>query len=257
MSDVRLHHDIHGPDDAPPVLLAPSLGTTLALWDELTGVLSDRFRVIRFDTRGHGGSPVPPGPYTVDELAADVVELADTLGAERFGLVGLSIGGAIGQTIAVEHAARLSALVLCCTGPAFGDPQNWRDRAEQVRAEGMSFLAEPTKGRWFTPDFLRSRPEEVDRLLGMLASTSPEGYAACCDALASHDLTDRIGEIRTPTRIIAGAHDPVCTPEVGRLIADRIPDSDLVVLDDAAHIANVAQPERFNAAVLQHLEKHL
>ena len=253
---VELKHYEQGPVDAPAVLLAPSLGTTLAMWDDLAEKLAGRYRVVRFDTRGHGASPAPSGPYSVSALAADVVALADSLEIDRFAFVGLSLGGAVGQVLALEHPERLTALVLCCTGPSFGDPQTWRDRAAQVRAEGMGFLAEPTRGRWFTPEFRERHPKQVERLIDMLTSTSPEGYAACCDALASYDVTDRLGEIRVPTRVIAGDHDEVSPPRVGQLMAGRIPDADLVVLDDASHIASVAQPEAFDAAVLEHLDRH-
>lgn len=254
---VELRHYEQGPSDAPPVFLAPSLGTTLGMWDDLALALATTYRVVRFDTRGHGASPVPDGPYTTSELAADVVALADSLGIDRFAMVGLSLGGAIAQTLALEHPDRLTALVLCCTGPSFGEPDGWRERAATVRTEGMGFLVEPTKGRWFTPGFLDSHPEEVARLIEMIASTPPEGYAACCDALAAYDCTAQLGTITAPTRVVIGAQDPVSPPEVSRLLAEDIPDADLVIIDDASHIANVAQPEAFNAAVLEHLEKHL
>lgn len=257
MNTVPLHHQEQGPADGPPVFLAPSLGTTLAMWDELAHVLSQTYRVIRFDIRGHGGSPVPPGPYTVSELAADVVALADQLDIDRFAFVGLSLGGAIGQVLALEHPERLTALALCCTGPSFGDPETWRLRSAQVVAEGMGFLVEPTKGRWFTASFVESEPTQVDRLIQMIAAAPPVGYAACCDALAAYDVSARLGEIEAPTRVIAGAQDPVSPPEVARLLVDGIPDADLVVIDGAAHIANIAQPEIFNESVLEHLEKHL
>ena len=254
---MRLAHHEQGPVDAPAVVLAPSLGTTLAMWDELAAGLAERYRVVRFDTRGHGGSPVPPGPYSTSALAGDVVELADSLGLDRFAVVGLSLGGALGQVLALEHPDRVSALVLCCTGPSFGDPQTWRERAARVRAEGMAWLVEPTKGRWFTPGLLRSHPERTQPLLEMIASTPAEGYAACCDALAAYDVTDRLDQISAPTRVIAGADDPVSPPEVARTLVDGIPDADLVVLDDASHIANVAQPACFNRAVLDHLTEQL
>jgi 3-oxoadipate enol-lactonase len=253
---VELAHSEQGPVDAPPVLLAPSLGATLAMWDESAEALADAYRVVRFDTRGHGASPVPPGPYTLSELAGDVVALADSLGIDRFALVGLSLGGAIAQTAALEHPGRLRALVLCCTGPVFGEPQTWRQRAAQVRAEGTGFLVDSTMERWFTPSFRASRPAAVARMADMIASTVPEGYAACCDALSAYDVTDRLAEIAAPTRVVSGAQDPGSPPEVGRAMAERIPAADFVVLEDAAHIANVAQPEPFNAAVREHLDRH-
>lgn len=253
---VELKHYEQGPSGGPVVVLAPSLGTTLAMWDVLADALSNHCRVIRFDTRGHGASPVPPGPYTTTELAEDVVAMLDALGIDRFAFVGLSLGGAIGQTLGVLHPDRLTSLVLCCTGPSFGDPETWRERAARVRAEGMAWLSEPTKQRWFTPGFVQAHPQESGRLLDMIAAVSPIGYAACCDALASFDISSRLGEITAPTRVIAGAQDPVVPPSVGQVLVDGIPDADLVVIDDAAHIANVAQPEKFNAAVLEHLEEH-
>jgi pimeloyl-ACP methyl ester carboxylesterase len=147
--------------------------------------------------------------------------------------------------------------VLCCTGPSFGDPQTWRERATRVRAEGMAWLVEPTKDRWFTPQLLRSQPEETDRLLEMIATTPPEGYAACCDALATYDVSDRLEAISAPTRVVAGAQDPVSPPSVARTMVEAIPDADLVVLDDASHIASSAQPAAFNRAVREHLTTHL
>lgn len=254
---VALHHVEQGPADAPVVLLGPSLGTTLAMWDDLADVLARRFRVVRFDTRGHGSSPVPAGPYTVGELVADVLALADSLGVDRFAYVGLSLGGLLGQALAAAHPDRVSALVLCCTGPSFGDAATWHERAARVRAEGMAWLVEPTKGRWFPDGFVEAHPDRAQRLLDMIAGVAPEGYASCCEAIAGTDLTDRLSAVTAPIRVIAGAEDPVSPPEVGQVLVDHLPDADLVVIDDASHIANVAQPETFNAAVLEHLEKHL
>ncbi len=252
---VTLGHREDGPSGAPAVVLAPSLGTTLELWDDLTERLSRRYRVVRFDHRGHGGSPTPPGPWTVSHLAADVVALADRLGLDRFAFLGLSLGGAVGQTLALEHPGRLGPLVLACTGPSFGDPETWHDRAARVRAEGMEFLAEPTRDRWFTPATIAARPDEVARVIAMLTATDPDGYAACCEALASYDVSRMVGAITAPTRVVAGSEDAVSPPAVAEALASAIPDADLVVIEGAAHIANVARPEEFDAAVLEHLDR--
>jgi 3-oxoadipate enol-lactonase len=254
---VTLHHHEQGQAGGPAVLLGPSLGTQLAMWDRLADELSDRYRVIRYDTRGHGASPVTPGPYSTDVLTEDVVALADSLGLDRFAVVGLSLGGAIGQTLAATRPERVSALVLCCTGPSFGDPRPWQERAQRVRAEGMEWLREPTKERWFTRGLLESQPDTCARLLDMLTATPPEGYAACCEALAAFDMSGRLDRITVPTRVIAGAEDPVISPETAATLADAIPDADLVVLDDASHIANADRPEAFNTAVREHLERTL
>jgi 3-oxoadipate enol-lactonase len=250
---VELNHEVYGSPGAPPVVLVHSLGTALGLWDGLATELVERHRVVRLDLRGHGWSPAPHGPYTVDDLADDVLGLADRLGLDRFALVGLSIGGAVGQTIAVREPQRLTAFVAGCTGPKLGDPADWRDRAARVRAEGTAWLVDSTIARWFTPTFAARHPEEVDRIVRMLLTTPPEGYAASCEAVAAFDLTERLGDVTVPTRVIAGTHDPVAPPDLGQQMADAIPDADFVEVD-AGHLANVGRPEPFNAAVLEHLD---
>jgi 3-oxoadipate enol-lactonase len=248
---VALHHVVEG--DGPVVVLGASLGTDLSMWDALAADLRHDHRVVRFDTRGHGGSPVPSGGYTLPQLADDVVALADTLGVGRFAYVGLSLGGAIGQVLALEHADRLTSLVLCCTAPVFGDAATWSGRAAVVRREGVESLVGPTSERWFTQAFRAEHPTEVERVMGLFRATPPEGYAGCCDALAAYDVTGRLGEINVPTRVIAGGADPGTPPEVGRAMAEAIPGADLVVIDGVAHIANIAAPAEFNAAVRAHL----
>lgn len=249
---VRLHHTVAGAA-GPAVLLGPSLGTTGELWGDLVADLSRDHRVVSLDLRGHGASPVPPGPYTMEELAADVVATADELGLDRFAYVGLSIGGAVGQVLGLDHADRLSSLVLCCTAPVFGDAGTWTDRAAQVRRDGLEPLVESTTERWFTPAYRAAQPDRVAWVMDMFRATPTEGYAGCCEALARYDVTERLGQLSVPTRVVAGAEDPGTPPDVGRRIADAVPDADLVVLDDAAHIANVAVPAAFNAAVREHL----
>lgn len=251
---VRLHHTVDG-DGGPAVFLAPSLGTRLELWEDLAQHLAADHRVVRVDLRGHGGSPVPPGPYSVEALADDVVALADELGIDDFAFVGLSIGGAIGQVLALEHGDRLRSLVLCCTAPRFGDPATWHERAATVRSEGLEPLVEPTLQRWFTERFRREHPDRVRWVMDMLRSSPPEGYAGCCEALAEYDVTERLGEIDVPTLVVAGAEDPGAPPEVGRAIAEAVPGAALVLVEGAAHIANVADPAAVNRAVRAHLER--
>jgi 3-oxoadipate enol-lactonase len=249
---VRLHHVVDG-DTGPVVLLGASLGTDLSLWDDLAADLARDHRVVRFDTRGHGGSPAPEGGYTMDGLVADVLALADELGVDRFAYVGLSLGGAIGQVLALAAPQRLTALVLASTAPVFGEPSTWRARAAEVRREGLEPLVEPTFARWFTDDFRASHPEDVARVREMFVATPRAGYAGCCEALATYDVTDRLGRIAVPTRVVAGSEDPGTTPEVGRSMVAAIRDADLVVVDGAAHLANVARPTEFRSAVRGHL----
>lgn len=254
MTGVVLHHVISG-DRGPAVLLGPSLGTTGGLWHDLVADLSRDHRVVALDLRGHGSSPVPPGPYSMEDLAADVVATADHLGLDTFAYVGLSIGGAVGQVLGLEHTSRLSALVLACTAPVFGEPQTWRERADLVRRDGLEGLVAPTTERWFTPRFRHERPETVAWVMGMFRATPVEGYAGCCEALAEYDVTGRLPDLSVPTRVVAGAEDPGTPPVVGRRISEAVPDADLVVVDGAAHIANAAAPASFNRAVREHLER--
>jgi 3-oxoadipate enol-lactonase len=249
---VRLHHAVDG-DAGPAVLLGASLGTDLALWDDLAADLARDHRVVRFDTRGHGRSPAPAGAYTVEGLVADVLALADELGIDRFAYVGLSLGGAIGQVLALTHPQRLTSLVLASTAPVFGEPATWRERAELVRRDGLEPLVEPTFGRWFTEEFRAEHPEQVERVHEMFVATPRAGYAGCCEALSSYDVTDRLGRIAVPTRVVMGAEDPGTTPEVGRSMVAAIRDADLVVIEGAAHIANLARPAEFRSAVRGHL----
>src|SRR4051794_24580023 len=249
-----LHHTADGPEGAPVLVLGSSLGTTGAMWDETVPALAERFRVIRYDTRGHGGSPAPPGPYAMEELGADVLALLDNLGIERFSFCGLSIGGMIGMWLASEVPERVERLVLCCTVPHFPPPDLWNERIEAVRAEGITPMVEPALDRWLPADVRAARPEAEEHLRRLIASTPPEGYAGCCEAIRDMDLRDRLGSIRAPTLVIAGSDDPSTPAEKVKPIADAVPDTRYVELEGAAHIANVARPVAFNAAVLEHLE---
>jgi 3-oxoadipate enol-lactonase len=251
----RLHYRLDGPAGAPVVVLGPSLGTSLEMWDAQIPALTERWQVLRYDLRGHGNSPAPDGPYTIADLAQDVLALLDQLRISRVAFCGVSLGGAIGTWLAVHHPDRLSALVLCCTAARFGEPEAWHDRAYRVRTEGSDWLAEPTTQRWFTGGFPTSSPTEVHRLLMMLRGVQTEGYAGCCDALAGFDLRSRLREIRIPTLVIAGADDPATPVTMSRELAHGIPDADLVVVPDAAHLANVEQPSAVTAAIVDHLNR--
>jgi 3-oxoadipate enol-lactonase len=253
---VSLAYSEDGPSSAPVVVLGPSLGTTWEMWDSMAFTLSRAYRVIRYDTRGHGRSPVPEGPYDVAGLASDVLALLDSLEVDRFAIVGLSLGGAIGQSLALTQPSRLTAAVLCCTVPWFGGPSPWEERAARVRAQGMSSIAEASKGRWFTDDFRSSSPAEVDRHIDMLTSIDPSGYASCCEALGGFDVRESLPEIAVPVRVIAAGHDAVAVPDACEEMAAAIPDADYVLLPDTSHIATVAG-EPFERAVTEHLERHL
>ena len=240
MSSVPLAHREDGPAGAPVVVLGPSLGTTWEMWDDAAAVLAASYRVVRYDTRGHGRSPVPPGPYSIVDLAADVLDLLDSLDVAEFAMVGLSLGGAIAQQQAVTAPDRLRAAVLCCTVPRFGGPQPWAERAATVRGSGMAAIADATRQRWFTEEFRATRPEVVDRLIETMTGLDPEGYAGCCEALGGFDLSDELGRISIPVRVVAGVADPVAPPAAAEAMADAIPGADLVVVPDTSHLATVA-----------------
>lgn len=250
---VDLHHTFDGPDHAPVLVLGSSLGTTGAMWDAQVPAFSQRFRMLRFDTRGHGGSPVPPGPYAMDELGADVLALLDRLGIERASYCGLSIGGMIGMWCASEAPERIERLVLCCTVPHFPPRELWDERAGTVRAQGMEPMVDSALERWLPEAIRRARPDLEEHLRTMIASTPPEGYAGCCEAIRDMDLRPRLGSIEAPTLVVAASDDPSTPKEKVRPIAEAVPQARYVEIEGAAHIANVAQPDAFDAAVLEFL----
>ncbi|MFJ4326418.1 3-oxoadipate enol-lactonase [Streptomyces tricolor] len=240
-----LHHTDEGPAFAPALLLGPSLGTSLALWDEVAPELSAGHRVVRWDLPGHGGSAadlIRPGA-TVGDLAALVLELADALGVDRFAYAGVSLGGAVGLHLAVHHPERLTSLAVLCSSAHFGGEGPWRERADRVRREGLDGLAESADARWFTPGF------SVPRLVRDHREADPAAYAACCDALAAFDLRDRLGDITVPTLLVAGRQDPATPPAHLREIADAVPAATLVELPGASHLAPAQCPREVLAAL--------
>jgi 3-oxoadipate enol-lactonase len=253
MTRVELHHRFDGPEDAPVLVLGSSLGTTHAMWDDQVAAFVERFRLLRFDSRGHGGSPAPEGPYAMDDLGADLLALLDRLGLERVSFCGLSLGGMIGMWAASAAPERIDRLVLCCTVPHFPPRELWDERVTTVRTRGMEPLVDAAIERWL-PDAVRSaRPEAEEHLRAMLRSIPPEGYAGCCEAIRDMDLRDRLGAIEAPTLVLAGAEDPATPPARVREIAEAVEGARYVELSRASHIANMAQPDAFAGAVLEHL----
>ncbi|WP_127940941.1 4-carboxymuconolactone decarboxylase [Nonomuraea polychroma] len=240
-----LQHRLDGPENGEPLILGPSVGTSLRVWEPQLAALARRFRVLRFDLPGHGGSPATP-LSSIDDLAGMVLELAGAQGFDGFHYAGISISGAIGAALALGHPDRVRSLAMICSSTRFGEPQAWRDRARLVRAEGTAPLLEATATRWFA-----GPPDPA--LLDDLATVDPEGYAACCDALSAYDLRDALTAIKAPTLVVAGRDDPATPPAHARQLADGITGATLVEIAGAAHLANVDQPERVTAALLAHL----
>ncbi|MEV4071782.1 bifunctional 3-oxoadipate enol-lactonase/4-carboxymuconolactone decarboxylase PcaDC [Nonomuraea fuscirosea] len=261
-----LHYRLDGPEQGQPLILGPSLGTSLRLWQPQLQALARTFRVLRYDLPGHGDSPADGKASTVDDLAELVLEVAAAEGMDGFHYAGVSIGGAIGATLAVRHPGRLRSLTMICSSARFGDPRAWQERAALVRTQGTAPLLETAPGRWFahTPD--PGLPDDRSpngeprtgrtlqgELLGDLAAADPAGYAACCDALGAYDLRADLAAITVPTLVVAGREDPATPPPHARELADGIPGATLVELPAAAHLANVDQPARVTQALLTHL----
>ena len=250
-----LFHRFDGPEDAPVLVLSNSLGTTNEMWEPQLPALTESFRVLRHDRRGHGRSEVPPGPYTIADLGRDVLELLDSLELERVSYCGLSIGGMDGMWIAANAPERLDRLCLCSTSANLGPPELWVDRAATVRADGTDAVADATMGRWFSSAFHEAHPEVVARFREMVASTPAEGYASCCEAIRDWDFRDELGRISAPTLVLSAELDPSTPPDHGRLVADGIPGASFVVVPDAAHLVNVERSGEVDEAILRHLER--
>ena len=251
---VELNYAIDGLDTAPVLLMGGSLGTTLSMWDPQLQGLSAAARLIRFDQRGHGASPAPSGPYTIDDLGGDVLALMDRLGLERVAYCGLSIGGMIGQWLAINAPGRIDRLILLCTSPYLPAEQEWRDRAATVReAGGPEVVADAVLGRWFTPEFAERNPEVVARHRQMIASIPAEGYAGCCEAIATMDLRPGLDRVTAQTLVICGAEDPTVPPATGRELAVAIPGAGFVVLDPGAHLLSAERATEVSALIAGHL----
>ncbi len=253
MTAVEVHHDVSGPPGAPMVVLSNSLGSTPAMWFRQLPALTERLRVVRYDHRGHGRSPVPPGPYELADLGADVLALLDRVGVERVHWCGLSLGGMVGMWLAINAPERIDRLVLCCTSAKLGPPSMWAERAATVRAEGVDAVADAGIGRWLTAGFIEREPEITAQVRAMLAATPAEGYAGCCAVIEHMDLLDRLGEIRAPTLVVAAAQDPAAPPEHGERIAAAVPGARFALIDDAAHLAAVEQPDAVTDLITGHL----
>ena len=258
MTPVELHHEVSGPPDGPPLLLGGSLGTNLDMWHPQEVPLSaGGTRVIAFDHRGHGGSPVPDGPYTIADLGGDVLALMDALGIERTAYAGLSIGGMVGLWLAVHAPERLSALVVICSAAHLSPPDPWRLRARAVREAGTpEVVADTVVARWFTPGFAAALPHVVARHRAMIAATDAEGYAGCCEAIAGLDLRAGLAGVSVPTLVIGGAQDPAIPPEHSMAIAEAIPGARLEILDPAAHLASVERPAEITQLISHHRGAH-
>jgi 3-oxoadipate enol-lactonase len=253
---IQLYYELAGPAEAPVVLLSNSLGTRLEMWDPQMQALTERYRVLRYDSRGHGRSDAPDGPYTIDMLAADALGLLDALGIERAHFCGLSKGGMVGQVLGAEHGERLISLALCSTACHMPARQLWEERIRVATEQGMAALADGVVERWFTEAFRREPSIAVDRVRQMILDTPAHGYAGCCAAIRDMDLRELICGIRLPTLVIVGDKDPATPPPMAEEIQRRIPGAALEVVPDAAHLLNIEQDVVFDALLMSLLDRH-
>jgi len=252
---IDINYSLEGPADAPMVTLSNSLMSNHAMWDAQMVALTERYRVLRYDTRGHGGTEATPGPYTIALLVADLCALLDALDIAETHFVGLSMGGMIGQLLAIEHPARLRSLTLCDTSSHMGPASMWDERIRVAESEGMAGLVENTLARWFTPALHAADPDEIARIGAMIRGTSVVGFAGCCAAIRAMDHTAMLSRIATPTMIIVGAEDKGTTPEMSRIIQAEIPGAEMVVLPNAAHLSNIEQAAAFNEVLRGFLDR--
>jgi 3-oxoadipate enol-lactonase len=257
VNGISVHYTLEGPASGPVITMSNSLASNLSMWEPQMPVLTSRYRVLRYDTRGHGGTEATAGPYSLDELSEDVRALLRALGITRTHFIGLSMGGMIGQIIAIKYPQMLQSLVLCDTMsrvPTEAKPM-WDDRIHTAETGGMEPLVEPTLARWFTEPFRQKGSPVLDQVRTMIRSTPPRGYTGCCHAIAALNLTDHLKAITLPTLIIVGEDDPATPVAASHVIHEQIRGSDLVILKSAAHLSNLEQPEAFNQALTAFLPK--
>lgn len=249
-------HDCDGPPNGPVLLLGSSLGTSTAMWEPLLGALAQEHRVVRYEHRGHGGSPAPPGPYAIADLTRDVLELIDHLDIERAAVAGVSLGGMVAMWLGANAPERVSALALCCTSAHMPPASAWAQRAAAVREAGTTEpIADSVVDRWLTAGYAARHPEVRDGLRAMLTASDPEGYADCCGAIERMDLRAELPRIAAPTLVISGDEDAATPPEHQEAIAAAIPGARHEVLSPAVHIAPAEQPDAVSALILDHLDR--
>jgi 3-oxoadipate enol-lactonase len=253
MSEPRLAYALDGPADAPVLVLSSSLGTTRDMWSPQGPALSGQWRLLRVDHPGHGESPVWDGQVTVERIGLAVLELLDRLDLQRVSFCGLSLGGAIGQSVAAHAPARIDRLILCSTSARFATREAYLQRAATVREQGTAVVAGAVIERWFTARFRDQQPLVVARYRSMVEATPAQGYAACCEAVAEFDGRPDLASITAPTLVIAGDEDPATPSEQARALRDGIAGARLEVIAEAAHLVNVEQPEAVSRAILTHL----
>lgn len=254
---INMAYRFDGPESAPVVMLSNSLMSNHTMWDPQMSVLTEAFRVLRYDTRGHGASDAPPGPYTIQLLAEDAVALLDALGIDKVHFAGLSMGGMIGQFLGAHYPERISSLLLCDTASEMPTLEMWNDRISTAQSQGITGLLDGTLKRWFTAPFLTNDKAAVEKVAEMIRTTGVQGYVGCASAVRDMSQTAILSRITAPTIIIVGESDPACTVEQSRVLEAHIDGAQLVILGEASHLSNIEQTEAFNAAMMTFLKAQL
>ena len=248
----QIHYRLDGKQELPVLVLSNSLGTDLSMWDAQAPAFTEHFRLLRYDSYGHGASTFAAGGFKIDKLGEDVVRLLDHLGIANISFCGLSVGGLVGQWLGLNAAKRLEKLMLCNTAAHIGTAEGWNARIDAVNNGGIASISKGILERWFTLPFHEREPKTVDRLRKILEATPPESYVATCAAIRDADLRGEVSKIRAKTLVIAGTQDKATPPEGGQYLAERIAGAKYVELD-TAHLSNVESPQRFSEEVLKFL----
>ncbi|WP_201581476.1 3-oxoadipate enol-lactonase [Psychrobacter glacincola] len=252
--EIVLNYATFGDSSNPALIFSNSLGTSYHMWQPQIDALQNDYFIICYDTRGHGKSSAPRGPYSLDQLGKDVTDLLDYLNIDKAFFCGISMGGMTGQWLAINHPDRFHHLMLCNTAVKIGNEAAWVDRAQLVREQGLDPIAATAASRWFTSSFIDNHPDVVKALSGALAAGSSEGYASSCEALSVADTREQLKDIRVPVTVVAGTEDPVTTVADGEYMVDHIPNATLATIN-ASHISNIEQPEEFNQLVRQYFKQ--
>jgi 3-oxoadipate enol-lactonase len=248
LKDARIYYQLDGQESAPVLVFSNSLGTDVTLWNSQEPEMAKKYRVLRYDKRGHGQSSASPGPYSIEILGRDVVSLLDFLHLDCVNFCGLSIGGMTGMWLGANVPQRLKKLILCNTAAKIGTLESWNQRIDTVRKNGMKFIAPAVIERWFTESFRATQPAEVARIQRVLEGLDAEGYLACAAAVRDFDFRERLNGIRVPCLVISGTHDPAATAADGRWAAEQVPGAKYVELD-AAHLSNIEQRDCFTREI--------
>ncbi|GJC32213.1 3-oxoadipate enol-lactonase [Acinetobacter sp. KAM398] len=252
-NDAQINYQTFGDAAKPALIFSNSLGTNFKMWQAQIDFFQQDFFVICYDTRGHGASSAPQGPYSIDQLGQDVVNLLDHLNVEKAAFCGISMGGLTGQWLAIHRPERFNQVVVCNTAAKIGQEQAWNDRAALVREQGLQPIASTAASRWFTEPFIQSNATVVNNLQNDLAAGSAEGYASCCEALAKADVREQLKDITVPVLVVAGQQDPITTVADAQFMVERIANSQLFEIN-ASHISNVELSNEFNQAVKQFIQ---